>query len=131
MLITRRYTVEGQDPFAAFNFRCRALRAYVNPDGSVVFEMKDLLAPEEWTRWPWTSSPKILPPGRGARAEGAGSEEGSPDVAAMQRPVRRATPRPAARRTPGKCSGGWPAAGRTGAGKAATLRRGGTLCSTM
>src|SRR5215470_17889767 len=49
MQITRRYTVEGQDPFAAFAFVPRTSRI-VNPDGTVVFEMKDLLAPEPWSQ---------------------------------------------------------------------------------
>src|SRR5437588_3015515 len=49
MQITRRYTVEGQDPFAAFPLVARTSRI-TNPDGSVVFEMKDLLAPEHWSQ---------------------------------------------------------------------------------
>src|SRR3982074_568974 len=49
MQITRRYTVEGQDPFAAFAFAPRVSRI-VNPDGSVVFEMADVLAPESWSQ---------------------------------------------------------------------------------
>src|SRR5262245_27959843 len=49
MEITRRYTVEGQDPFAAFTFTARTSRI-ANPDGSVVFEMRDLLAPEGWSQ---------------------------------------------------------------------------------
>src|SRR5215216_5862130 len=49
MQIPRRYTVEGQDPFAAFTFAPRTSRI-VNPDGSVVFEMRDLLAPEHWSQ---------------------------------------------------------------------------------
>src|SRR6516162_8223483 len=49
MQITRRYTVEGSDPFAAMPFVSRTSRI-VNPDGSVVFEMKDLLAPESWSQ---------------------------------------------------------------------------------
>src|SRR5882724_4223448 len=49
MNITRRYTVEGQDPFAAFTFAPRTSRI-ANPDGSVVFEMRDLLAPEGWSQ---------------------------------------------------------------------------------
>src|SRR5919204_7015051 len=49
MQILRRYTTEGQDPFAAFRFVPRTSRI-VNPDGSVVFEMKDLLAPEPWSQ---------------------------------------------------------------------------------
>ncbi len=49
MQIPRRYTVEGKDPFAAFTFVARTSRI-TNPDGSVVFEMKDLLAPESWSQ---------------------------------------------------------------------------------
>jgi ribonucleotide reductase alpha subunit len=49
MQIHRRYTTEGQDPFAALNFVSRTSRI-TNPDGSVVFEMKDLLAPETWSQ---------------------------------------------------------------------------------
>ena len=49
MEIARRYTTEGQDPFAAFPFVARTSRI-ANPDGSVVFEMKDLLAPEGWSQ---------------------------------------------------------------------------------
>src|SRR5438093_1642856 len=49
MHIPRRYTALGQDPFAAFKFVPRTSRI-VNPDGSVVFEMRDLLAPEGWSQ---------------------------------------------------------------------------------
>jgi ribonucleoside-diphosphate reductase alpha chain len=49
MLITRRYTTEGQDPFS--NIPCAARTSRItNPDGSVVFEMKDLQAPEGWSQ---------------------------------------------------------------------------------
>jgi ribonucleoside-diphosphate reductase alpha chain len=49
MHINRLYTTEGQDPFAAFTFVSRNSRI-ANPDGSVVFEMKELLAPEHWSQ---------------------------------------------------------------------------------
>ncbi|MCI0685167.1 MAG: vitamin B12-dependent ribonucleotide reductase [Gemmataceae bacterium] len=49
MHIPRRYTVAGQDPFASIKFVPRTSRI-VNPDGAVVFEMKDLLAPEGWSQ---------------------------------------------------------------------------------
>ncbi|MGE3807712.1 MAG: LAGLIDADG family homing endonuclease, partial [Gemmataceae bacterium] len=49
MHISRRYTREGQDPFASFNFVTRASRI-ANPDGTVVFEMKDILVPEHWSQ---------------------------------------------------------------------------------
>jgi ribonucleoside-diphosphate reductase alpha chain len=49
MQISRRYTVAGQDPFAAFPFVPRTSRI-VNPDGSVVFELKNVLVPEPWSQ---------------------------------------------------------------------------------
>src|SRR5437588_1249733 len=49
MQIMRRYTSAGQDPFAAFNFVPRISRI-VNPDGTVVFEMKDVLVPDGWSQ---------------------------------------------------------------------------------
>src|SRR5438477_10916737 len=49
MHIARRTTAQGQDPFAAVKFVPRTSRI-VNPDGSVVFELKDLWAPEAWTQ---------------------------------------------------------------------------------
>ena len=49
MHIPRRFTAPGQDPFASIKFSPRGSRI-VNPDGSVVFEMKDVLAPEAWSQ---------------------------------------------------------------------------------
>jgi len=49
MHIARRHTVAGQDPFASIKFAARTSRI-VNPDGTVVFEMKDLQAPEAWSQ---------------------------------------------------------------------------------
>src|SRR3954466_7516230 len=49
MHINRRYTTAGADPFAGFTFVPRTSRI-ANPDGSVVFEMKDVLAPEGWSQ---------------------------------------------------------------------------------
>jgi ribonucleoside-diphosphate reductase alpha chain len=49
MLIARRYTSPGQDPFTAIKFAPRTSRI-TNPDGSVVFEMKDILIPEGWSQ---------------------------------------------------------------------------------
>src|ERR1700722_780400 len=49
MQIKRRFTQEGRDPFAAFHFVPRTSRI-ANPDGSVVFEMKDLMAPDGWSQ---------------------------------------------------------------------------------
>src|SRR5436305_4571021 len=49
MIISRRFTIAGQDPFSQMVFAPRTSRI-VNPDGSVVFEMKDLLVPEGWSQ---------------------------------------------------------------------------------
>ncbi|MHB1423016.1 MAG: vitamin B12-dependent ribonucleotide reductase [Gemmataceae bacterium] len=49
MQIPRRYTTAEGDPFASFPFVKRTSRI-ANPDGSVVFEMHDLLAPESWSQ---------------------------------------------------------------------------------
>lgn len=49
MQFPRRYSAPGQDPFAGLKFTPRTSRI-VNPDGSVVFELKDLLAPEHWSQ---------------------------------------------------------------------------------
>jgi ribonucleoside-diphosphate reductase alpha chain len=49
MQITRRYTTAGADPFVSFTFVARTSRI-ANPDGTVVFEMKDLQAPEPWSQ---------------------------------------------------------------------------------
>jgi ribonucleoside-diphosphate reductase alpha chain len=49
MKIARRFTREGQDPFAAIPFAPRTSRI-VNPNGSVVFEMKDALVPAAWSQ---------------------------------------------------------------------------------
>jgi ribonucleoside-diphosphate reductase alpha chain len=49
MRIPRRYTVEGHDPFASIPFVPRTSRI-TNPDGSLVFEMKNILVPESWSQ---------------------------------------------------------------------------------
>jgi ribonucleoside-diphosphate reductase alpha chain len=49
MHIPRRNTTAGQDPFATIKFAARGSRI-VNPDGTAVFEMKDIHVPEAWTQ---------------------------------------------------------------------------------
>ncbi len=49
MQITRRFTREGHDPFAAVAFAPRGSKI-VNPNGSVVFEMSDIMVPEGWSQ---------------------------------------------------------------------------------
>src|SRR5438876_1130393 len=49
MQIQRVFTREGQDPFVDITFGARTSRI-VNPNGTTVFEMKDLLAPEGWSQ---------------------------------------------------------------------------------
>ncbi len=49
MKIERRFTKDGQDPFATVGWTKRASRIS-NPDGSVVFEMDDAEVPETWSQ---------------------------------------------------------------------------------
>ena len=49
MKIERKFTVEGRDPFESFNFVSRTSKI-INPDGSVVFEMNNITAPEQWSQ---------------------------------------------------------------------------------
>jgi len=49
MLISRRFTREGQDPFSGLNFIPRG-SSIRNPNGSVVFEMNDIMVPEKWSQ---------------------------------------------------------------------------------
>jgi len=49
MKITRRYTTAGKSPYAGVPFTTRTSRI-VNPDGSVVFEARDILVPESWSQ---------------------------------------------------------------------------------
>jgi ribonucleoside-diphosphate reductase alpha chain len=47
--ISRRFTREGQDPFTGINFAPKS-SVIRNPDGSVVFELRDVMAPEGWSQ---------------------------------------------------------------------------------
>jgi ribonucleoside-diphosphate reductase alpha chain len=49
MKITRKFTKDGQDPFATVKWVTRSSKIS-NPDGSVVFEMKDAEVPETWSQ---------------------------------------------------------------------------------
>src|SRR6186713_937959 len=49
MKIARRFTTQGQDPFSTVKWTKRSSRIS-NPDGSVVFEMKDAEVPETWSQ---------------------------------------------------------------------------------
>ena len=49
MRIPRQFTREGQDAFAGITFTPRVSKI-VNPNGSVVFEMKDVLVPDGWSQ---------------------------------------------------------------------------------
>ena len=49
MKIERRYTSEGQDPFAGIAFR-QASTEIRNPDGSVVFRNTSVEVPEDWSQ---------------------------------------------------------------------------------
>ncbi|MEN0020163.1 MAG: adenosylcobalamin-dependent ribonucleoside-diphosphate reductase [Planctomycetota bacterium] len=49
MKITRKFTKEGQDPFASVEWTTRSSKIS-NPDGSVVFEMSDAEVPATWSQ---------------------------------------------------------------------------------
>lgn len=49
MKITRKYTTAGRSPYADIPFVARTSRI-VNPNGSIVFEAKDILVPEHWSQ---------------------------------------------------------------------------------
>jgi ribonucleoside-diphosphate reductase alpha chain len=49
MKITRYFTREGQDPYTGISFVTRS-SVIRNPDGSVVFEMKNVVVPEHWSQ---------------------------------------------------------------------------------
>jgi ribonucleoside-diphosphate reductase alpha chain len=49
MKITRKFTTAGADPFASVGWVKRSSKI-TNPDGSVVFEMKDAEVPETWSQ---------------------------------------------------------------------------------
>jgi ribonucleoside-diphosphate reductase alpha chain len=49
MRVTRRFTTEGQDPFATVAFRS-TVSEIRNPDGSIVFRLADIEVPEEFSQ---------------------------------------------------------------------------------
>ncbi|MBS0191129.1 MAG: adenosylcobalamin-dependent ribonucleoside-diphosphate reductase [Phycisphaerales bacterium] len=49
MKISRRFTTAGSDPFASVKWVKRSSKIS-NPDGSIVFEMKDAEVPESWSQ---------------------------------------------------------------------------------
>ncbi len=49
MQISRRFTRDGQDPFSGLSFVSRS-SSIRNPNGSVVFEMNDVMVPEKWSQ---------------------------------------------------------------------------------
>jgi ribonucleoside-diphosphate reductase alpha chain len=49
MKITRKFTTAGSDPFASVKWVTRSSKI-TNPDGSIVFEMKDAEVPESWSQ---------------------------------------------------------------------------------
>src|SRR3954466_8805809 len=49
MRIERRYTTDGQSPYAAIDFM-RTTSEIRNPDGSVVFRLEHVEVPEFWSQ---------------------------------------------------------------------------------
>ena len=95
MQITRRFTREGQDPFAGHRRSPRGSSKIVNPNGSVVFEMNDVHGPgRRGRRWRSTSSRRSTSARPACRRSTARvAEEGVPDVAAAERAAPTATRR--------------------------------------
>ena len=102
MKITRRFTTDGQDPFASTEWTTRSSKI-TNPDGSVVFEMPDAEVPVSWSQLatdimvskyfrkagvPQDGGPNGLGvPGEAAERRGDGATEGAgtgPEKSARQ-----------------------------------------------
>src|SRR5262252_8399693 len=49
MRISRRFTEVGKSPYAAIEFR-RAISEIKKPDGSLVFQQRDIEVPAEWSQ---------------------------------------------------------------------------------
>src|SRR3979490_1290612 len=49
MRIERRYTTDGQSPYAGIDFRLTTSEIR-NPDGSVVFRLENVEVPEVWSQ---------------------------------------------------------------------------------
>src|SRR5215207_8850834 len=49
MKVTRKFTAQGQDPFASVQWVKRSSKIS-NPDGSIVFKMDDAEVPETWSQ---------------------------------------------------------------------------------
>ena len=49
MKIERLYSREGQDPFESIEFTTRS-SVIRNPDGSIVFEWKEVIVPRNWSQ---------------------------------------------------------------------------------
>ena len=49
MKVARKFTVRGQDPFSTVAWGKRSSKIS-NPDGSVVFEAKDIQVPQGWSQ---------------------------------------------------------------------------------
>ncbi len=98
MKITRRFTKEGQNPFASAEWITRSSRIS-NPDGSVVFEMKDAEVPSTWSQLatdimvskyfrkagvPQTEQPFALPGESKVKADESGKPATGPERSARQ-----------------------------------------------
>jgi ribonucleoside-diphosphate reductase alpha chain len=127
MQITRRFTKSGNSPYEGIPFASRTSRI-VNPDGSVVFEAKDIQVPEHWSQiavdiLAQKYFRKAGVPARTRRVAEPGVPEWvqrrEPDAEALAAlPEDGRDGMPSA--TPAKSSTAWPGAGRTGGGSTAT-----------
>ncbi len=143
MRIERRYTKEGQSPYADIVFRLTTSEIR-NPDGSVVFHAENVEVPEQWSQ---VASDVLAQkyfrkagvPSRLKKVE----EETVPSwlwrSVRRRSGARRTCPKPSAspaKSPASRCSTGWPAPGPIGAGRAAispakpTRRRSSTSTAT-
>ena len=126
MRIERRYTKDGQSPYAEIEFRLTTSEIR-NPDGSVVFHADDVEVPDRVVAGRVRrAGAEVFPQGRRPRAPEEGRGGDRPVLAvALGRPTRRRS-RSCPRRTAwsarprrSRCSTGSPAPGPIGAGRAA------------
>ena len=87
MIIARRFTRDGADPSPGLCSPPRASRI-VNPDGSVAFEMKDILVPSPGRRWPWTCWPRNTSRAGVPLQSDRVPEDGVPDWLQRNRPAK-------------------------------------------
>ena len=132
MRIERRFTKNGQSPYADIAFR-EATSEIKNPDGKLIFELEGFLVPEQWSQVAADILAENTPARQACRSGSSASKRTAfPPGCGGRCPIRGrwlSCPRrnaTAPRRTRGRFSAAWPAPGPIGAGSRRLLVRGGT-----